>query len=189
MTWLAFQLRSVYPNQYCPTVHLQFKTLDEHAAVLAQNIRDRLSDTVYKVDFVTYSMGGLLLRALLNHLDQGLIGKVVMIAPPNQGAEMAALVRRFIPIHNLGWDPLQQLLPQSPNHLPEPNLSIPVLVIAGVKGDGRGYRRSLSEDNDGKVCLSETYLQRAHQHHVVIGRHPALIIQPSTILYAREFLS
>ena len=188
MTWLAFHMRTEYRTLYCPPVHLQFKTLDEHAAVLAENIRNRLSDTVCKVDFVTYSMGGLLFRALLNHLDQSLIGKVVMIAPPNQGAEMAVLVRRFLPIHHLGWDPLRQLLPQSSNHLPEPRLSIPVLVIAGIKGDGRGYRRSLSEDNDGKVCLSETYLQREHQHHVVIGRHPALIIQPSTILYARKFL-
>ena len=189
MTWLSYHMRSQYPDRYCPTIHLQFKTLDEHASTLARNIQDRLTDTVQKVDFVTYSMGGLLFRAMLNHLDPSIIGKVVMVAPPNQGAEMAALVRRFIPLHNLGWDPLQQLLPQSPNQLPEPDESIPVLIIAGVKGDGRGYQPLLSEDNDGKVCLSETFLQRPHQHHVVIGRHPALIMQPSTILYIRDFLS
>ena len=189
MTWLAYNLKDLYSSTYCPTTSLHTRTLDEHANTLAQTIRGRLSNTVTKVDFVTYSMGGLLLRALLNHFDQSAIGQIVMIAPPNQGAEMAELVRRFVPVHHFGWDPLQQLLPESPNLLPEPAEHIDLLVIAGVKGDGKGFQPFLSEDNDGKVCVSETFLDRQHKHHVVVGRHFALILQPSTINGVKSFLS
>ena len=63
---------------------------------------------IQEIDVVTYSLGGLLLRALLRHNPP--LCRVVMLSPPNQGAEMAEIVRRFLPLHQLGWDPLSPLL-------------------------------------------------------------------------------
>ena len=42
-----------------------------------------------------------------------------------------------------------------------------------------GKATHLYEDNDGKVCLSETKLQREHSWIVVKGRHPSLILHPT----------
>ena len=168
-------LKLGYKQVLCPSFALQFGTLEDHGAKLHQIIDTALQkNAASQVDIVTYSMGGLLFRASLAHKIP--YRRAVMIAPPNKGARMAELIKSLLPIHKLGWDPLHQLCPQIPIQLPEPNINIQVGIVAGIKGDGIGYNPFLGEDNDGKVCLSETYLHRKVEHLVVQGRHPMLIM-------------
>ncbi len=190
MWWLAHTLKELdYKASYTPTFGLHMSPLEEHAHLLHQQIQEALeTHQVSKLDVVTYSMGGLLVRALLTLYPDTPIQQLVMIAPPNQGAEMADWVRRWIPIHELGWDPLAPLLPKAPNALEEPPAHIPVGIIAGCKENGAGYSPWLKEDNDGKVCLSETKLERDHQWISVKGRHPSLILHPKPLQQVRSFL-
>ena len=74
-------------------------SIEDHAAGIAR-ILDR-TDGSTMVSFVTHSMGGLVVRHLLA-MDSAWkqrikVGRIVQIAPPNQGAEMAGWVSRFRP--------------------------------------------------------------------------------------------
>lgn len=142
-----------------------YRTLDKHQAT--------------QVDVITYSMGGLVFRACLEHDIP--FRRALMIAPPNQGAEMAEQMRTMLPFHKLGWDPLAPLLPNASHLLREPAENIQLGILAGVKGNQKGFNSSLSSDNDGKVRLEETFLSRNVPHYIVQARHPMMILNPKIL--------
>lgn len=190
MWWMSNTLADLgHKERYTPTFGLHLHSLEHNAQQLHRQIVEAVENTgAESIDVVTYSMGGLLIRAVLTLYPNTPINTLVMIAPPNQGAEMAEFVRRWVPLHEMGWDPLSPLLPNAPERLNEPPINIPVGVIAGQKGNGVGYTPFLSEDNDGKVCLGETKLQRPHEWIAVKGRHASLILHPLPIRKTKLFL-
>ena len=56
------------------------------------------------MNFVTHSMGGIVVRTYLNKYQPDHLGRVVMIAPPNQGAYLADLLGNWLP-YKLIWGP------------------------------------------------------------------------------------
>ena len=138
------------------------------------------------VDVITYSMGGLVFRACLKRDIP--FRRALMIAPPNQGAEMAKQMRARIPLHKLGWDPFAPLLPNAIHALQEPSSEIEIGILAGIKGNEKGFNSRLSTDNDGKVRLEETYLSRKVPHYVVQSRHSMMILSPKVLNISYYFM-
>ena len=128
-------LRSAgYAAVQCPTWRYELHDLDDLGSRVADLLGQLSADhDGVGVDVVTHSMGGLVLRAALRHGPP--VRRAVMLAPPNQGAQVAAEVRARFPIHKLGWDPLAPLLPGRPAVLPTPDgRAIEVGVLAGSAG-------------------------------------------------------
>ena len=173
-------LQTGYDQVLTPTFPYHRVSLEELALELSATIHQLcVKKKIQQIDVVTYSMGGLLLRALLHHSPP--LRRVVMLSPPNQGAEMAEIVRRFIPLHQMGWDPLSPLLPESPAILPQPSAELELAIITGSKGDGRGYNPLLSSDNDGKVRVEESYLDHPFPHKIMRCRHPMMILHSTPL--------
>ena len=84
------------------------------------------------VDFVTHSSGGILTRAYMQEHPGFPIGRVVMLAPPNQGSEVAAKLKEYALFRSLIGPLLTDLgdgAKSVPVQLPPP--PFPVGVIAG----------------------------------------------------------
>ncbi len=81
-----------------PTIRF---SVAEHGAALAEHVRKiRAENSFSRIHFVTHSMGGLLIRSLLGQLleeERTQIGRIVMIAPPNKGSDVAAFFLRLLP--------------------------------------------------------------------------------------------
>lgn len=180
-------LRAGYVSVRCPTMTYQFGAFDEHAEKAARLIKE-LSDAHggAPVDIVSHSFGGLLTRGALRH--EPPLRRVVMLAPPNQGAHLAEQVRRILPLHQLGWDPLEPLLPGVPERLPVPRPPVEVGVITGGTGDERGYSQLVPGDNDGKVRVEEAMVEGMRDFRVMPAGHTWVMATPSVLDQVVHFL-
>lgn len=177
-----------YAEVVCPTWRYELSPLPElgrRAAALIQDLSARHGGV--RVDAVTHSMGGLVVRSALTAAPP--LGRVVMLAPPNQGAQLAARVRRVVPVHRVGWDPLGPLLPGKPSDLPLFPSDVDVGVLIGGTGAPRGFSRLVDGDNDGKVRVEEARLPGARDFRVVPYRHPLVMARRPVLDLVVRFLA
>src|SRR5665213_1347262 len=143
-----------------------------------------------KIHFVTHSLGGILVRSYLARHAIPNLGRVVMLAPPNQGSEVVdKLGRLFIfkwlngPAGNeLGTDKNS-----TPNQLGPANF--PVGIIAGDRSiNWINSLLFISGRDDGKVSVERTKLAGMTDHLVVHATHPLIVRHREAIRQTIQFL-
>jgi hypothetical protein len=150
----------------------------DHAAALAGIVAQcRDAKEIY---FVGHSLGNIVLRqyitdALAAAPDKKLdprIRRVVMLGPPNNGAELAT---RFADqtLFQIVWGKSGQQLAEDWKKL-QTKLSTPPCefgIIAGARGTAEGYNPLVSGDDDGVVAVAETKLPGAADFSTVKQLH------------------
>ncbi len=165
------------------------RALEDHAAQLA-GILDR-AEGVAEVSFVTHSLGGLVVRALLARegdawRERIALGRVVMLAPPSQGSAVADSMKDFLPFEWLAGPVGQELALRDGSLVPPPPCAF--AIVAGGKGDDKGWNPLLEGDDDGVVTVEETRLEGAAEFHVVKRMHTWLMRAPEVVEVVSEFL-
>ncbi|MSR60745.1 MAG: alpha/beta fold hydrolase [Planctomycetaceae bacterium] len=144
---------------------------------------------IERIHFVAHSMGGLVVRAYLAEHDDPRIGRMVMIATPNQGAELADRFQKNI-LYRAVYGPAGQQLTRDPEGfiagLPTPGFEFG--VIAGGRGTANGYNPLIPGDDDGTVSVASTRLAGAADFVVVDRLHTFLITAPEAREYTVRFL-
>ncbi len=152
-----------------PTWAYHWRRLPDIAQELAGRIESLADQTGDTIDLVTHSYGGVLARAVIPHAP---VRRLVMLAPPNHGAQTAEIARRLIPVHEVGWDPFAQVLPGIPAQLPRGTAEVG--IITGGTGTSRGFNPVLDGDNDQTVRVEEARLDGVSHFVVVPVRHTFL---------------
>jgi triacylglycerol lipase len=180
-----------YPSRSRPIEQLA-------AEWLPAQLRSRGVAIAPRFHFVTHSMGGIVLRAWLREeqrknggrLPAGL-GRVVMLAPPNQGSAVADRLRRFPPFRwftgvngirlGTGADSLPRALGPWPT-------GIELGVIAGDRTLNPLFSAWLDGVNDGKVSVASTRLAGLRDHLVLPHSHTWLQWRADTARAVGRFL-
>lgn len=166
-------------------------SLERHGERLEQFLADWLAGPVPTLGILTHSMGGLVARSYLARAaaaTQSQTQRVVMLAPPNQGAALAERMKDFRPYRWLYGAAADELLPTRAALLPAPPASAAVLVLAGGRhGSEVGYSRRIPGNNDGLVGVAETALPGITPEFVG-GVHSTLQWRPQVLRRAVRFL-
>jgi hypothetical protein len=137
-------------------------------------------------------MGGLVAREVLGRTggwrDRIQVNRLVMIATPNKGAAIADILVHLKPVRELAGPAAAQLTTGYVDLLAKP--SCPFGVIAGVRGDGKGYNPFLPGDDDMTVSAASALLEGAEDTMVVPGAVHTFIMQAPTVVRATvQYLS
>ncbi len=142
---------------------------------VASEIRTHVSEG-QRLHFVTHSLGGILVRAMLAERTPPNLGRVVMLAPPNKGTELADLLGERAPFRWTLGPTLSRLGTHDqsfPRQLPGPGFELGIIA-------GNGYINPLSaalvsSPNDGIVSVQSTRIY-GMTDFIVVNRSDTLIM-------------
>lgn len=140
--------------------------------------------------FVSYSLGGILLRYYLSRHRVPSLGRVVMIAPPNHGSELADRLGGLRLIRCVFGPAVAQLGTRLPASLPRrlPPADFHPGIIAGSSSINPLGRCWLSPPHDGTVTVASTRLDGMADHRVVRATHPFIMNHSEVIAQTLYFL-
>ena len=160
---------------------------------VAQEVATAAPDT--RLHFVTHSLGGILLRFAVaaGLLPCERIHRVVMLAPPNQGSEVADLMTSRAPLRRL----FQQVSGPAGTELGTgadsvigrlPAVNFDLGVIAGSRSLNPVFSAVIDGANDGKVGVARAAVEGMHDFLVVPHSHTFLMRAPAVIRQTMHFL-
>jgi len=146
--------------------------IDDHVEWLAGELESCCRDEGRRLHFVTHSIGGIVLRAYLEKHDLPALGRVVMLAPPNRGSELADFLS--------GWSVYQMAVGPSGQEIGTDDASVPNLlgpvdfdlgVIAGERSINPFYSSIIPGPDDGKVSVERARVEGMSDFLVVRHSH------------------
>ena len=150
-----------------------------------------------RVDFVTHSMGGLLARGALARGTLAKAGRVVMLAPPNQGSEIASKAKEFEWARGYYGRALVELS-RDKDHSVIDRLGAPPCpfgIVAGTRSfhplQPTSYYSALtrpSGSHDGTVQIDETALAGMADFVTVNANHTFIVDHDEAIRQTLHFL-
>ncbi len=156
---------------------------------IGKAITESQRDGPTKIHFVTHSLGGIMVRSYFARHSLPSLGRVVMLAPPNQGSEL---------VDKLGWTfvfkwlngPAGNELGTDTNSVPNRlgPVTYPVGVIAGDRSINWINSLLIPGRDDGKVSIKRTRLAGMSDHIVIHATHPFIMKNPEAIRQTIQFL-
>lgn len=167
-------LAELFAHQGYDVVNIDYPSTQHRIEVLVDDVvspaidrgcgrsRDRLTH------LVGYSMGGLLIRDYIDRFYPQGLGRVVMIATPNQGSEVADVLKANSLYQQFYGPAGQQLITMA--DAPSP-VSYELGIIAGNHSMDWVSSAIIPGDDDGKVAVERTKLNGMKDHIILQASH------------------
>lgn len=149
----------------------------------------KMTDGDKKVNFVCHSMGGLVVRVMLNKYKFKNLGKLVFMGTPNSGSEIADLLKDNYFYKKLYGPAGQQLVTdQTAFNKLFGDVYYEVGCIAGVLRVDPLHKIIFKAKSDGRVSVESTKLEGMKDHAVLRCRHFYLPLSTNVRKLALRFI-
>jgi len=157
--------------------------------VVGQGIQQCRENSVSKINFVTHSLGGILVRVYLKNNQFDDIGRVVMLGPPNQGSEVVDSLKDT-PGFELLNGPAGMELGTHASDVPKSlgPVNFELGIIAGTHSINLILSTLLPRPNDGKVSVESTKVEGMADFIALPTTHPFMMRNKSVIDQTVYFL-
>ena len=171
-----------------------FSIQDLASLSLSPAVEFAANQGVKKIHFIGHSLGAILIRYYLQTAVIPNLGKVILIAGPNKGSELADLLVKF-KIFNRILGPVLAQLHTGADSIPNSMKPIQrgqVAVIAGNRTSDPWFSPFISGPDDGKVSVEHAKVAEMidclilKRGHTWIAQSPEVLIQvPHFLKFAR----
>jgi hypothetical protein len=143
-----------------------------------------------KINFVTHSMGGILVRQYLSTNEIPSLRRVVMLGPPNKGSQVVDTLKDMPGFKLINGPAGMQL---GTDYLSVPNklgaANFDVGIIAGTRSINLILSTLLPSPNDGKVSVENTKLEGMSDHISLPVTHPFMMSNNEVITQVLHYLT
>lgn len=141
------------------------------------------------IHFVTHSLGGLVVRSYLARHKPPTLGRVVMLAPPNQGSELADRFGKWGPFRWICGPAVEEMKTDDQSFCRKLGpADFDLGVIAGNRSVYFLASRFIPGPDDGKVSVERTKLEGMADHIVIPATHPFIMDNRRAIKLTIHFL-
>ena len=156
-------------------------SLDEISDQLIEFIAKKAKTTNYHL--IGHSLGNVIIRNAFRKKFPDGLGKIVMLAPPNQPAHLAKLLKKN-PVYRIFTGDSGQKLSEEEFYRNLPVPTVPFGVIAGDKGQ----RLTFNEPNDAVVTVESTKLYGMTDWIILDHGHTFIMDSKDTFEQCQHFL-
>lgn len=166
------------------------KTVEELSTLAVEELGYSNCQAGSVVNIITHSMGGILTRYYLQHNEIPQLGRVVMMAPPNQGSEVVDNLRNVPGFKLINGEAGMQLGTDAsgiPAGLGAVDFDLG--VIAGTKTVNPLLSQFLPNPDDGKVSVASTRVEGMDDHIVLPVNHTFMMRSEKVIEQVVHFIA
>ncbi|PJB73733.1 MAG: hypothetical protein CO093_00070 [Alphaproteobacteria bacterium CG_4_9_14_3_um_filter_47_13] len=195
--WNMFVTERALRKQGYETLNITYPSLRSDIKTLAGFLHNRLAMTGIweepgQVHFVTHSMGGLVARHYLHDYRTDILadrlGRVVMMAPPHSGSEVADLLKDFPPYQWI-FGPAGQELTTTAQSQNAPDPYYDLGIIAGTTGWPYILGNiTIAGKHDGRVGVERTKMVGMKDHIALPATHSFISWKPDVHKQIVSFL-
>jgi triacylglycerol lipase len=180
-SWSMQQLGLALVDKGYKVININYPTKSDTIENLVENtvkneLEQKYIDKTKQINFVTHSMGGIVVRHLLENNKFEQLNKVVMLAPPNHGSDMADMWSDVEVMNHVLGPALKQLTTDETSFV---NTMAPPEYEVGV----------IVGENDEKVSPEKAMLENMTDYFVVQKKeHTYIMNDPDVIRAVIRFL-
>ncbi|NRA69662.1 MAG: alpha/beta fold hydrolase [Gammaproteobacteria bacterium] len=176
-------------------ININYPSMDHSISELAEiAVGDGLAQCHARgatiIHFVTHSLGGILVRQYFKHHHEPLLGRVVMLGPPNNGSEVIDKYRHLKIFQQLTGPAGLTLGTNGNNDVPHQlgAVNFELGIIAGSKSINPFLSLILPGPDDGKVTIESAKVAGMSDFIILPTTHPTMLMSSNVIKHLLNFL-